>query len=91
MLEKGFVIPIIESHGRFHAAARYEDELVVTSHITEIRTRAFRVQHTISRGDMTLCDGYEIRMWVRVGTEQSGLQAEAIPAGLRDLLSRSEA
>jgi acyl-CoA thioester hydrolase len=83
MLAEGYAVPIIEAQGRFLAALLYEDELTLESRVTDVRTRAFRVDHTIRRGEQVVGEGYEIRMWVRLGGQERDLQPEVLPDDLR--------
>ena len=85
ILERGFIVPIIEAHGRFMAALVYEDELYITSECVEVRTRAFRIEHRVTRGRRSVCEGYEVRIWARAVGE--GLEALAIPEDVRALLA----
>lgn len=89
ILRRGFVVPIIEAGGRFRAPLAYEDEVRIRSSVTELRTRAFRVDHDLTRGDETVCEGYEVRMWVR--TRDGVLIPEPIPDDVRALLLPAEA
>ena len=88
ILERGFIVPIVEAHGRFMAALAYEDELSITSTCAEVRTRAFRIEHRVSRRQERVCEGYEVRIWARsIGTE---LEALPVPDDVRTLLAPAE-
>lgn len=91
MLERGFAIPIVEAQGRFLGSLSYDDELSITSRIAEVRTRAFRVEHQVLRGEAIVCEGYEVRMWVRVSSEGGRLGPEPIPEELRTLVEPDRA
>jgi len=86
MIDRGYAVPIVECHARFLKPLTFEDELEVRSRVGEIRTRAFRVDHEIRRADEVVCEGYEVRMWVRFGARGAGVVAEPIPAELRHRL-----
>lgn len=85
MISEGFIIPLVESHAEFLSPVFYDDLISIASRIAEVRTRAFRVQHQIRKGDALVCDGYEVRMWVRTGPLGEKLKPEPIP----DLLRRT--
>jgi YbgC/YbaW family acyl-CoA thioester hydrolase len=88
MLEKGFATPLVESHCRFLVPVVYDDELDILSRVEEIRTRAFRLGHSISRGGEPVAEGYEVRIWVRMESKKtSRLHAAPIPDDLRRALS----
>jgi acyl-CoA thioester hydrolase len=89
MIERGYAVPIVECHARFLTPLILEDELVVASRVGEVRKRAFRVDHEIRRADEVVCEGYEVRMWVRFGESGAGVVAEPIPDELRNLLAPS--
>ena len=88
ILERGFIVPIVEAQGRFMAALAYEDELGITSQCAEVRTRAFRIEHRVTRGQQVVCEGYEVRIWARA--VDAGLEALPIPDDVRRLLSPRE-
>lgn len=84
MIEDGYAVPIIEARGRFLTSLAYDDDLLITTRVGEVRTRAFRLDHTVRRGPETVCEGYEVRMWVRL--EKGRLEPERVPDDLRDVL-----
>lgn len=65
MLKDGCGAPIHEAHARYLAPLTFDDEIDVTSRVAEIRHRAFRVEHAIHRNGQLVCEGYEVRIWVR--------------------------
>jgi acyl-CoA thioester hydrolase len=87
MLAQGCAVPIIESGGRFLASLAYDDELVITSTVGDVRTRAFRVDHSITRDGVVVCEGYEVRMFVRLGTSEEKILPQRIPNELRALMA----
>lgn len=90
MIYQGFGAIVIEVSGRFLAPLAYGDELEIVSRVAEIRTRAFRVEHAVLRGDLVVCDGYEIRLWARLGGSGRGVEPMPIPEDLRALLTARE-
>jgi acyl-CoA thioester hydrolase len=61
--EKSLGLPVVEAHCRFAAPVVYDDELTLETIVAEVRTRAFRLEHTITRGDQPIASGYEVRGW----------------------------
>jgi 4-hydroxybenzoyl-CoA thioesterase len=86
MFKEGFIIPLVETHAEFLSPVFYDDLISISSRIAEVRTRAFRVQHQIRKGEELVCDGYEVRMWVRTAPGEE-LVPEPIPDSLRRALS----
>ena len=90
MLDRGYAIPIIECHGRFHAPVFYDQELQIVSRVAEVRSRAFRVEHAVLRGDDLVGEGYEVRMWVKTPEPRETLQPQTIPDDLRRIMESGE-
>jgi acyl-CoA thioester hydrolase len=63
-------LPVIEAHGRFLAPVLYDDELEIETVVAEVRTRAFRLEHTAWRGSERVGEGYEVRGWQRIDRER---------------------
>lgn len=59
-------LPVIEAHARFLAAVSFEEQLEVESVVAEVRTRAFRLEHTVWRASQRIAEGYEVRGWQRI-------------------------
>jgi acyl-CoA thioester hydrolase len=87
MLEQGFATPLVESHCRFLVPVIYDDELDIKSRVEEVRTRAFRLGHSVARGGELVAEGYEVRIWVRMESQKpSSLHAAPIPDEVRRAL-----
>jgi len=63
-------LPVIEAHGRFLAPVLYDDELTIETAVGEVRTRAFRLEHTVWRGEERVAEGHEVRGWQRIDRER---------------------
>ncbi|MGQ0670632.1 MAG: acyl-CoA thioesterase [Actinomycetota bacterium] len=86
--EGGYSVPIVESGARFLAPAFYDDELVVASTVAALRSRSFRVEHRIDRGDQPIATGFEVRVVARRHPGSPGqLETTSIPEGLRSWLA----
>lgn len=83
MLDRGYSVPLIESAGRFRSALNYDDEVDITSRFAEVRSRSFRIDHTVLRGDHVVVEGHEVRVWVRVDEHGRIAEPECIPDDLR--------
>ncbi len=64
--EEGALIAVIEAKARYKAPARYDDELLVRTHLTGVRGSIVRFTYTVLRaGDATvLCAGETVHMVV---------------------------
>jgi acyl-CoA thioester hydrolase len=68
--QEGVGLPVIEAHGRFLAPVLYDDELELETAAAEVRTRAFRLEHTVWRAGERVAEGYEVRGWQHINREQ---------------------
>ena len=59
-------LPVIEAHGRFLAPALYDDDLAVETVVADVRTRAFRLEHTVWHAAERVAEGYEVRGWQHI-------------------------
>jgi acyl-CoA thioester hydrolase len=87
MMSDGYAVPIIEVRGQFRTALHYGDDLSIESRVAEVRTRSFRVDHTVSRAGQIVSEGYEVRIWVRLAGQGGELQPEVLPDDLRERLT----
>jgi len=55
------VVPIIEAGCRFQQPLRYHNLLTIETKATDVRTRTFRLEHHVSRGEEVIGLGYEVR------------------------------
>ncbi len=83
---RGYGLPARETTVRYRRSARYDDELLVTTVVEEVRIRGFRLGHTVLRGEELLAEGHEVRVWVRFQPDGE-LDPEALPDDLRGLLT----
>lgn len=51
MEASGAFVVVVEANVRYHAPARYDDELVVETWLDEVRTRSMRFAYRIMRGE----------------------------------------
>ena len=89
MISQKHALPIIDAGSRFLHSLRYGDDVTMTSSLVEVRTRAFRISHVIARGTEQVCEGFEVRVWGRIGDADQPVVAEPIPDDLRKLMLSS--
>jgi YbgC/YbaW family acyl-CoA thioester hydrolase len=89
LLRGGNATPLVDVSARFRSALAYGDEVSIDSRISEVRARTFRIEHTVWRGENVVCEGHEVRIWVRLGPDGS-LVGERIPDELRAVLIPAE-
>ena len=84
-------LPIVESHCRYHASARFDDLLLVETRVEEVRTRAFRIGSRVLRvppngGEPELLvEGY-----VAMATVDDEGQLMELPAPFREAFAGAE-
>ena len=64
--EEGALIAVIEARARYKAPARYDDELIIRTHLSSVRGSLVRFTYTILRAgeDAVLCEGETVHMVV---------------------------
>jgi 4-hydroxybenzoyl-CoA thioesterase len=75
---------IIEARCQLVAPLFYDDVVQIEACIAELRTRAFRVEYVVRRGEQIVATGYEVRIWAHVSGR--GIEPVAIPAVVRQSL-----
>ena len=77
--ERGIVgTPLLEINTKFHKTATYGDTLTVHTHVEEWRRATFIQAHRVIRGDDLICEGREVRAFVR-RDEHDPMRLRAIP------------
>ena len=80
--------PLLEINTRFIQAATYGETLEIATHIEEWRNKAFIQQHRVTRGDMLICEGREVRTFVmRDAADPDRLRAIPVPEDIKALCS----
>jgi YbgC/YbaW family acyl-CoA thioester hydrolase len=88
--ETGAGFPALEAGGAFGAPIFAGDEITIETDVEEVRTRAFRVRHRISRDGDPLATGYEIRIFARARRGPEPIEGLPLPGALRAYLSGDE-
>ena len=80
--------PLLEIHTKFFKPATYGQTLEVHTSIEEWGAKTFRHRHVVRRGDDLLCEGTEVRAFVRRHPDDPDrLQAIPVPQDIKDLCS----
>ncbi len=80
-------LPLADARARFLAPSRYGDELTIETRVTEWRTRALVLSHTVRNDDAVVVEGTEVRVWgVQDPHDKERLRAGTIPAEIRERL-----
>ena len=75
-------MPVIEAHCNYKRPARYEDIIVVETHITDVRAASLRFLYEVKRGNELLAEGY-----TRHAVIGPGGKPRALPDFMRQLVS----
>ena len=79
---------MLEINTRFAMAATYGETLTVSTHIDEWRAKVFVQLHRVTRGDDLICEGREVRAFVRRDSDNPDrLRAMPIPEDIQALCS----
>ncbi len=67
--EQGYILPVVESHARYKAPARYDDLLVIETSILDIKRMSCRFNHRIFRkgDDRLLVRGHTVHAVIDSG------------------------
>jgi 4-hydroxybenzoyl-CoA thioesterase len=78
--------PVVEARAQFLAPAKYGDDVIAETTISEFRRSSFDVVHKVFNGGKPAVDGFETRVWVgRDPQDASRLKSKPIP---RDMIER---
>jgi acyl-CoA thioester hydrolase len=85
--EHGIYMPVVESWVRHYAPSRYDDDLLVSSWVHEVRAASFVVAHRIDLGDTLVAAG-----GARLACVSTEGSPRRVPAALRafDPVARRE-
>lgn len=87
MRATGLGFPIMESGGTFLAPLFHDDEITIVSRVVDVRTRAFRIEHDIARGETAIAQGFEVRAYARKNPQTRALEMQTFSAELRAWLT----
>ena len=84
-------MPLVEQGARFLKPCRFDDEIVVESHVEEWGRSSFTVRHRILKQGELAVEGFEKRVWASADPDHPGrIKAQPIPAEIIAALSGKE-
>ncbi len=85
MEERGFILPVVESHARYKASAVYDDLLIVETRLSEVRNVSCRFDNRIIRESdgKLLVKGYTVHAIVDLDGKLSKFPQDILD-GLKD-------
>ena len=80
--------PVLEINTRFHVSVTYGQTITIATHVQEWRAKVFVQLHRVTRGDELICEGREVRAFVRRDADNPDrLRAMAVPDDIKTLCS----
>ncbi|NPB09458.1 MAG: acyl-CoA thioesterase [Thermodesulfobacteria bacterium] len=58
--EEGLILPVVEAHARYRAPARYDDELLIETRVSELQPHKIRFDYVIYREGRPIVQGYTV-------------------------------
>ena len=80
-------LPVVEYKTRFLAPARWGDEIVIKTSVTNLRRCAFDLQHQVLSAGVVTAECTETRVCTALDRQQGRVKARALPEKLVELLS----
>ena len=78
--------PVVQARAQFLASAKYGDDVIAETSISEFRRSSFDVRHRVLNDGKLAVDGFETRVWVaRHPDDATRLKAKPIP---EDVIAR---
>ncbi|WP_108661617.1 acyl-CoA thioesterase [Acuticoccus kandeliae] len=77
--------PLVDTGCSFRSPSSYGDELTIDSTITHLGNTSFRLAYVFARGDVLAAEGFETRVFVRLG--EKGIEKAPIPEAIRALFT----
>ena len=78
--------PVVEARAQFLSPAKYGDDVVAETSISEFRRSSFDVSHRVFKAGKPAVEGFETRVWVgRDPQDLSRLRSKPIP---REMIAR---
>lgn len=80
--------PLLEINTRFIKAVTYGERIAISTHVEEWRDKAFIQMHRVTRGDDLICEGREVRVFVkRDAADPDRLRAIPVPEDIKAMCS----
>jgi 4-hydroxybenzoyl-CoA thioesterase len=73
--------PMVDTRARFLVPARFGDDVVIETTVTEIRRSSFDVHHRLFKDGVLAVEGFETRVWAaRDPSDPSRIKSRPVPA-----------
>ena len=80
--------PLLEINTKFIKAVTYGERITIATHIEEWRAKVFVQMHRVTRGDDLICEGREIRTFVKRDPDNPDrLRSIPVPDDIKALCS----
>ena len=81
MIERMGIVgyPLIETHAEFKSPMKWNDSLLISSHVSSHTQKTFTVTHRILNADVLCVEGYEIRCWGMRDRQTGKMKALEMP------------
>lgn len=77
--EFGVRVPIVDANAKFISPASFDDRLIVEADVVHWGTKSFRVAYQGAREGVPVFEGYEVRVWARIGPDGAITTAAIAP------------
>jgi YbgC/YbaW family acyl-CoA thioester hydrolase len=67
--EHGVRVPIIDVGAKFLSPASFDDRLIVSADVEHWGTKSFRVAYKGTREGVPVFEGFEVRVWAKIGAD----------------------
>ena len=78
--------PVVDARAQFLSPAKYGDDVIAETTISEFRRSSFDVRHRVHNGDKLAVEGFETRVWVGTHPDDAN-RIKAIPI-TQDVIAR---
>ncbi len=68
MRDRGVDILLVETGCKYRAPGEYDDIVEINSRLTEARGKIIRIEHDCRKGEVLLCEGFEVRAYADIST-----------------------
>ena len=83
---EGLYLPVLEAHAQYHAPARYDDEIVITTTYTPSLSVVLELHYRVHRDGVTLVTGWTRHTFVSAATFRPGRQPRRFVEGIEKFL-----
>ena len=81
--------PVVQARAQFLSPAKFGDDVLAETTVSEFRRSSFDVHHKVKNGDRPSVEGFETRVWVaRDPTDPARLKAKPIPPEVIERFNR---